>query len=346
LKTVKIGILLLLTVFLTANLQAQLSKKQHHIYIWDVTLSMKGYNNAPDIYNDVVDVMVKSLAELEEDGSDIIILPFQDKVLQTYKVKATPTGIEQAIDFVKNFNNENITYTNICIAWEKAIQLIDPRNKNIIYLFTDGAQSDLASKGYPKDCLNKVIDQYCSLINSSENAYTFYISMTDKLPNSFKDKLRNACPEYLRFIEGTPPSAIIDIQPTNSVQIVNLREGDLSFTQYFDVSGTLPESFRYNAIIDTKGLPIPSSSTFKIKENQGKQIVNGKTEFELLISRDDLERMKKNAPEEMTATVYFSKQNLKNLGLENHIIEFAPDRIDLKIRNKREKTLKITLLDE
>jgi len=325
---------------------AQISKKNNHIFIWDVTLSMKGYNNAPDIYNDVVDVMVNTLSNIEENGSDIYIIPFQDKVLQTYTQKATAAGKQQAIDFVKGFNNENKTYTNICIAWEKAISLLNNNEKNIVYLLTDGEQSELASKGYPKSCLNAVIDQYCALALRNENSYTFYISMTDKLSPTFKSKLKQACPEYLRFIEGTPPTNIIGIQPTSTTQIVNLRENDLSFTQYFDVVGHLPPEFKFNTIIDTKGLNLPSGVNIKIKNNQNRVIENGKVKFELSIDANDIKTLRSTAPEEMTATVFYTKQDLKKLGLTNYIIEFTPDRIDLKIRNKKEKTLKITLLDE
>lgn len=339
---------ILLLCFLSSALFgfSQISKKNNHIYIWDVTLSMKGYNGAPNIYDDVANVMIKSLGNIEEDGSDIFIIPFQDKVLQTYRQKATASGKQAAIDFVKGFKNENITYTNICIAWEKAITLLNNNEKNIVYLLTDGEQSDLGGKGYPKTCLNKVIDQYCALANNTENSYTFYISMTDKLSPTFKKKLRESCPEYLRFIEGTPPTNIISIQPTSTTQIVNLRENDLSFTQYFDVDGNLPETFKFNAILSTNGLNLPAGVNIKINNNQNRVIENGKSKFELSINSSDLQKLRKSAPEEMTATLFYSKQDLKKLGLEDHIIEFTPDRVNLKIRNKKEKTLKITLLDE
>lgn len=325
----------------------QISKKNNHIFIWDVTLSMKGYNNAPDIYDEVVEVMVNTLANIEEDGSDIFIIPFQDKVLETYTQKATETGKQQAIDYVQNFNNEDVTYTNICIAWEKAMQLINNQNKNFLYLFTDGEQSDLSNKDarYGKNCLDKIIDQYCALINNTQNAYTFYISLNTDLPPTLKQKFKTNCPEYLRLIEGTPPTQITSIQPTNTTQIVNLQEEDLSFTQYFDVSGNLSSNFKFDVLLDAQGISLPSGIQLKIKNNQNRTIQNGKAVFELDLTYDDVQRLKKVMPEEMTANLVYSKLNLQKQGLEDQIIEFTPDRTKLKIRNKKEKTLKIKIIE-
>jgi len=324
----------------------QITKKNHHIFIWDVTLSMKGYNDAPDIYDEVVDVMVNTLSNIEEDGSNIYIIPFQDVVLQTYTQKATAEGKANAINFVKDFNNENVTYTNICVAWEKAMKLIDDQNKNFLYLFTDGEQSDLSNKDvrYGKDCLNKIIDQYCALINNTENTYTFYISLNTNLPSNLKEKFKRSCPEYLRLIEGTPPTYITSIQPTNATQIVNLQEEDLSFTQYFDVAGKLPTNFSFNVLLDAQGISLPSGIQLKVKNNQNRKIENGQTVFELDLTYDDIKRLKQIMPEEMIASLIYSKPDLSSMGLSDQIIEFTPDRTKLKIRNKKEKTLKIKIL--
>lgn len=344
----KRAIFLLVVFILLHNIvKGQISKKSNHIFIWDVTLSMKGYNNSPNIYNEVVEVMVHTLTNIEADGSSIYIIPFQDKVLQTNVQIANEAGKQAAINFVKNFNNEAVTYTNICVAWEKAIQLIDNRNKNFIYLFTDGEQSDLSNKNqaYGKNCLNKIIDQYCALVNNTQNAYTFYISLNTNLPTALKQKFKTRCPEYLRLIEGVPPTGITGIQPTTNVQVINLLEGDVSFTQYFDINGNLPQKFRYDALIDAKNIALPSDISLKFNTATSRNIVNGKTDFTLNLQSNQIERLKKILPEESTVTVIYAKQNLQQLGINNEIIEFTPDRIMLKIRNKKEKTLKITILE-
>jgi len=344
----KKAILLFITILgIQYLVKGQIAQKSNHIFIWDVTLSMKGYNDSPNIYDDVVDVMVRTLNNIEADGSSIYIIPFQDKVLQTNVQVANEAGKQAAIDFVKNFNNEEVTYTNICVAWEKAIQLIDNRNKNFLYLFTDGEQSDLSGKNpsYNKNCLNKIIDQYCALINNTQNAYTFYISLNTSLPAALKQKFKTRCPEYLRLIEGVPPTGITGIQPTTNVQVINLLEGDVSFTQYFDINGNLPSQFRFDALIDASNIALPSDISLKFNAATSRSIVNGKTDFVLNLQPNQIERLKKILPEESTVTVIYAKQNLQQLGINNEIIEFTPDRVMLKIRNKKEKTLKITVLE-
>lgn len=340
-------LLLVISVGFQYLVKGQIAKKSNHIFIWDVTLSMKGYNNSPNIYEEVVEVMTRTLSNIEADGSSIYIIPFQDKLLQTNVQVANETGKQAAIDFVKNFNNEEVTYTNICVAWEKAIALIDNRNKNFLYLFTDGEQSDLSKQNpaYGKNCLNKIIDQYCALVNNTQNAYTFYISLNTDLPAALKQKFKTRCPEYLRLIEGVPPTGITGIQPTNNVQVINLLEGDISFTQYFDINGNLPGQFRFDALIDASNIALPSDISLKFNNPISRSIVNGKTNFALNLQTNQVERLKKILPEESTVTVIYAKQNLQKLGIDNEIIEFTPDRIMLKIRNKKEKTLKITVLE-
>jgi len=340
-------LLCIIFVGLQFVVKGQIAKKSNHIFIWDVTLSMKGYNNSPNIYDEVVEVMVRTLTNIEADGSSIYIIPFQDKLLQTNVQIANEAGKQAAIDFVNNFNNEEITYTNICVAWEKAIQLIDNRNKNFLYLFTDGEQSDLTKQNpaYDKNCLNKIIDQYCALINNTQNAYTFYISLNTNLPAALKQKFKTRCPEYLRLIEGVPPTGITGIQPTSNVQVINLLEGDISFTQYFDINGNLPEQFRFDAIVDANNITLPSDIKLKFSDATNRSIINSKTDFTLNLKSNQVERLKKIIPEESTVTVIYAKQNLQQLGIENEIIEFTPDRVMLKIRNKKEKTLKIKILE-
>jgi len=339
--------LLIICIGFQYIVKGQIAKKSNHIFIWDVTLSMKGYNDSPNIYNEVVDVMVRTLTNIEADGSSIYIIPFQDKVLKTNVQVANEAGKQAAIDFVENFNNEEVTYTNICVAWEKAIQLIDNRNKNFLYLFTDGEQSDLSNTNpsYGKNCLNKIIDQYCALINNTQNAYTFYISLNTNLPTTLKQKFKTRCPEYLRLIEGVPPTGITGIQPTSNVQVINLLEGDISFTQYFDINGNLPNQFKFDALIDANNIALPSDIPLKFNNAANRSIINGKTDFTLSLKNAQIERLKKILPEESTVTVIYAKQNLQQLGIDNEIIEFTPDRVMLKIRNKREKTLKITVLE-
>ena len=62
---------------LSLNAQGQF-KDVRQTYLWDVTLSMKGYNGAPDIYSKVVEVMVKDIQSITNERTEIVVIPFQD----------------------------------------------------------------------------------------------------------------------------------------------------------------------------------------------------------------------------------------------------------------------------
>ena len=67
-------------------------KDVRQTYLWDVTLSMKGFNGAPDIYDKVVDVMIKDIQSISNERTEIVVIPFQDKELDVWRAYATPAG--------------------------------------------------------------------------------------------------------------------------------------------------------------------------------------------------------------------------------------------------------------
>lgn len=349
---------LLVGFFICQSVSAQIDKKVNHVFLWDVTQSMKGVyhdkatgkyntNKANDIYADVQNVIVNVINGIEEGAGDIIIIPFQDKVIEDKTFATTPEGIQAAISYVKNYNNEDITYTNICSAWEYSFDKIKRNDKNLIYLLTDGEQSDL-SKRNPKwgiGCVSKMVSAYCNLVKDYKFTYTFYISLNTNLSSVVKNAICQTCPDNLRCSEGTPPSQIIDIQPNRLTQVVNIQDGDLSFTQDFDVKGNLPEAFNFNALLSIPSGQLPDGTSIKLKQIRDLKIQDGKTTFALNISPAMLKQLQKTAPEEIKGTIFYNKPNLEKLGLGGQIIEFTPNKVDLIIRNRREKTLKITILD-
>lgn len=365
--------LILLLILFTQTVSAQIDKKVNHIFIWDVTESMKGvyYDKATgeyktdktkDIYNEVQNVLVNVVNGIEENSGDILIIPFKDKVLEDKRFPTTTEGIAQAISYIQNYDNDAITFTNICAAWKHSFNKIKREEKNLIYLLTDGEQSDLSDRNpaWGKGCIKEMVDAYCKLTQNYKFTYTFYISLNTTLSSSIKNAICQSCPENLRCSEGNPPSQIIDIQPNRLTQVVNIQDGELSFTQDFDINGELPTAFRYNALLvfqnnkaNTEGVgkntpdssPLTShpSTLIKLKQSKNLSIDNGKTTFELDIPTAMLKKLQKEAPEEMRATIYYTKQDLAQLGINDQIIEFTPNKVELIIRNRREKTLKITV---
>ena len=355
---INVLVFILLASVFSSDLYAQLEQKANLIFLWDVTQSMKGVyqdrstgeyktDKSKDIYKEVSNVIVNVINSVEEDAGEIVIIPFQDKVLEEKHFTTTTEGIEQAIAYVQNYNNEDITYTNICDAWEYSLKKINPAEKNLIYLLTDGEQSDLSKRNsqWGTDCIYRVLESYCKLAERAKNTYAFYISLNTELQSDLKNAICQTCPENLRCSEGTPPSQIIDIQPNKQVQVVNIQDGELSFDQSFDIRGNLSPAFRYNAILSLPSDQLPAGYKIKLKQKNDLTINNGKTTFELDLSSAALQQLQQNAPEEITGTIYYQKQDLNQLGIGDNIIEFTPNKVQLKIRNRKEKTLKIKIVE-
>lgn len=53
--------LLAMTYCVNAQSVVKPEKYYRYVYLWDVTLSMKGYNGSPDIYDDVVDFLLEDI---------------------------------------------------------------------------------------------------------------------------------------------------------------------------------------------------------------------------------------------------------------------------------------------
>ena len=75
------------------------------IYLWDVTLSMKGkgVKKTPNIYNEVVEFLVHDINSLTDSSTEIVVLPFQTSVLETWSTKATEEGKKKIIARIKGY---------------------------------------------------------------------------------------------------------------------------------------------------------------------------------------------------------------------------------------------------
>ena len=124
-----------------ATLAAQ--KSQRRIYLWDVTLSMKGYEGAPDIYDEVRDFLIEDIRNnIRDENTEIVVLPFQENILERWIARADEAGKNEIIRRISSYNNNIVTSTNIVgpIIEVKASIIKDDR-ENLFLLLTDGTQS-------------------------------------------------------------------------------------------------------------------------------------------------------------------------------------------------------------
>lgn len=180
-------ILFLLTVMLTSvaniNTFAQSSKVKdtRQTYLWDVTLSMKGKAaGCPDIWDKVKSSIIEDINQISDERTEIVVVPFQHKALETWKGYATPAGKATLISKIKNyqlplfdFGGKMTTMTNLYSPLQYCVDNILTSDKvDIIKLMTDGV-SDMDQNEY-----EDLLRHWCQ-IAKQKDAYGFYIMLTD-----------------------------------------------------------------------------------------------------------------------------------------------------------------------
>lgn len=181
-------------------------------YLWDVTLSMKGYNGAPNIYDKVVSAMVKDIEAVTNERTEIVVVPFQNsKYCEIWREYATPQGIANLKSKIKSYKNTNITNTNISAPLQYAIDEIFTTDKiDIMKLMTDGVDNVDPNK------LKHILDNWCQ-IAKSKDVYGYYILLTDaaKENGDLIIKLKEICNFETVDVSDGDMSGIGDIRQLN-----------------------------------------------------------------------------------------------------------------------------------
>jgi hypothetical protein len=177
-------------------------KAVNRLILWDVTASMVGstnntppnygYNANSDIDKQVREGLIKIITDTKDDEGVFNIYPFGSDILEYKSFLNTSNGRKEAINYIKNYkiDKQPKGYTNICGAWDKAMIHIDPKLRNVIYLFTDGSQN-IAYGPDGINCLSSTVNKYCSLTKGTDT-YTFYVSL-NVADKTFQGILANAC---------------------------------------------------------------------------------------------------------------------------------------------------------
>jgi hypothetical protein len=76
------------------------------IYLWDVTLSMQGKSKGcPDIWDEVKTAICNDIKRMNDESTEVIILPFQHRAIveSMVKDKATFQGKQRLIEYIKGY---------------------------------------------------------------------------------------------------------------------------------------------------------------------------------------------------------------------------------------------------
>lgn len=322
-------LLCLFAVSSTSKAQTNHYKNERRIYLWDVTLSTKGFGGKPDIWSDIKDAIVKDINSIIDEDVEIIILPFQVSILEEWKAFATGQGKKDLVKRIQQYDNNDVTNTNICLPMEVVMQKhIDSSKRNVLILLTDGEHTNTSS--YPTSKLIEIINRWCNFAKEKD-AYAFYVMLTEFAHNDYLvDAIKKSC--RISAING------IDIN------FVELKAPEkISFNIKDDANKPLSISLTYK-----KNVKIPEGLTFKLEIEENEYIeTNGISElsnqnlnFNIKL-KQPYEKLKSVLPEE-SSTPIRAYLSLSDSSKEQHpLVLLLSDVIQINLVNKIEKTLRI-----
>jgi len=211
---------LAMSILICLPIKAASHRLERRIYLLDVTLSMKGFNNSPNIYKRVINALTTEVSSISDPSTEIVILPFQDKVLGCFSAKATEAGKDRLIKQVCNFNYADTTYTNLFLPIKYAKKnFIKNDRRNLLFLLTDGCHND------PKTSINLFKRELCNwgIYSKGNDAYAFYVLLTNEAEPS--DDIKKIIKETDRLDMFSDPGKLqfVMVQMPSEIKI-NLED--------------------------------------------------------------------------------------------------------------------------
>lgn len=177
----------------TFSLLAQ--RERNYIYVLDCSNSMEATYH---IWEPTLQYLHEDIDRLSP-TTMVTIVPFQGKVYDDL------LRHEQKKDFDwKSFEKgvrpkvKELTGTNICAAWDKALTYVDENKDNYIYLLTDGKDNKNPSPD-GTDNVVKRINQWC---DKARNTQGYFVMLSiEAADQRIKDAINN-CPHFA-LVDGT-----------------------------------------------------------------------------------------------------------------------------------------------
>lgn len=315
------------------------------IYLWDVTMSMQGYDsNAPKNYNADIDVWDKVVAFLKKDignitdaSTELILLPFQEEILDCWTVRATAEGKAELIRRIDESKRrfKNITNTNIAYPFSEVKEkYIDPKFNNLLILLTDGQHSERFGG---KAVWLELLSSWQAYARDT-NAYLIYFMVTEAANDKdIVDAVDNKDCSELVSATGIIPE-FIDLYPAKTVNF-NIKD-DFEKGVYIQFDN----SKRAVPLADGIKIAVKSSPEARISiDNLEAVIENGKINFRLPYS---VEELKEILNEEELVNVPLTLELLNQDEIQNNCgqkIFLKRNTVSLVLINKIEKVLNIRI---
>lgn len=309
-------------------------KNERRIYLWDVTLSMKGYQDkTPDIYDKVVDALEKDINSVLDEQTEIWVLPFQTSALAKWHDKATAAGKKKLIDQIKAFKNEEVTNTNITVPMQDVMSsLVKDDCRNVLILLTDGQQN---ASGYPMSTLLDLIRKWCSFAQQHD-AYAFYVMLTKYATQ----------PDLIHVIDETCRiTKVIAGEDMNLNFVELLPQGSSKFNVKDDAGKKMRikvDCKKRVSIPDGLKIHCYCDSNPYVEIDEEVSIQKGAMDLDVKL-KQPYEELKKNLPQDSNhcLKIYFEVDNPDKYPL----VQLLNEECALELINKPEKMLKIYVKD-
>jgi len=305
-------------------------------YLWDVTLSMKGYQGAPDIYDTVRDQLVEDIERIDDDRTEIVVMPFQDtKYCEKWTAVATPAGKKELVAKIKAYNNEKITNTNLGAPLEYVIDNVLSADKlDIVKIMTDGACS-----GKYQNLFEKQLDRWCGVANEKV-AFGLYITLTSEAKTDFVvRRLNNIC--RMNVVDVTGKSGIdifvVVMVPQEHVTLNVKDDYDKAITlQVFAYgNGAIPDGYKLRVSADNEYMSVD-----EVAEIEGGRLSvtphwkKTRGELHQILSDDH------------PTTILLQYEDVMNPAPDDPIVVLSSERTLVDMINKTEKTLKFHVVKD
>lgn len=331
----------LLGIFVLSGF-SQVSERQigRYIYLWDVTLSMQGYNNeTPDIWDDVVKIITNHIGSISDESTELVVLPFQEEILtekinESWNERATSNGKAKMYEHINDAKNKfkDISYTNISGPFKQTMdRYIDSKRNNVVILLTDGKQSNkYGGQSQLLDLLSKW-DAYAH----ENNAYLIYVMLTDEARDYDVIKELNKTDRGEALLpEEVIDFKLIEVSPIRQVSFNIIDDSDIHITLNKSTKDPLPDGLRF---------AVKSSENSFIEIYEEVEVVNNILNVSLKHNVHEL-RDKMGAIENMsiplTLELLNSAEGQKN---DHKRVVLTRNDVDLKLINKIQKKMTIQL---
>ena len=181
---------LLVAIILSVGTSLWAQRERNYIYVLDCSNSMLGYH----LWDPTMNFLEKSIGNLS-DNSMVTIIPFQGKVFEKSVLHELKSDLDWS-SYKKSIANypKQLLGTNICEAWDRALNYLDPNKDNYLCLLTDGEDNMNPPDGTAKVCDR--IRQWCDIM---KNVRGYYVALSTDAADSRIVKAVNDC-DHMVFL--------------------------------------------------------------------------------------------------------------------------------------------------